>query len=421
MRFFNSEYFTYRNNKLYCEDVNLSQIAQEIGTPTYVYSKKFMQDSFSNYHNAFKSVNHKIFYACKANFNINIIRLFSDLGAGVDVNSAGEFYRARKAGVSTDKLILSGVGKTRSEIKLALEHNIFLIKAESISEIEIINEIASGLKKVANIAIRVNPNVDPVTHPYISTGLAENKFGVDETLAYDIFSKANKLKNIKLIGIDMHIGSQITIIEPYVEAVSKLVNMVKNLRKRGIYLSHIDIGGGMGIIYENEKNFTPKELADSILPILSESECEIFLEPGRSLTANGGCLLSEVLYLKNNLDKNFLIIDAAMNDMLRPSLYNTFHHIQPVEISESEEFIADIVGPICESGDYLGKKREIIKPKSGDLIVIMSAGAYGMVMSSNYNARTRPPEVLVDGDTYSIIRKRETFEQIIQNEDVVLV
>ncbi len=419
MELFDSNYFTYNNNKLFCEQISLESITKEVGTPAYIYSNKFFIDRYQEFQNAFKGIKHRIFYACKANYNINVIRLFNDLGAGIDINSAGEFYRAVKAGISTNNMIFSGVGKTIEEITLALENDLLLIKVESVGEIELINTIAKKLGKVAPIAIRVNPNVDPVTHPYISTGLAENKFGVDETLAIEIFINAAKLENIKLLGIDMHIGSQITNVGPYVEAVAKLVELVKILKDKGITLTHLDIGGGMGIKYLNENPLSPNDLANSIIPVLKDLDCEIFFEPGRLLTANGGCLLSEVLYVKNNLNKNFLIVDAAMTDLLRPSIYKAYHHIQPVDISNDEEFVADIVGPVCESGDFLGKEREIKKCRSGDLIAIMSAGAYGIVMSSNYNARRRPTEILVDGDNYSIIRKRETYEQLMQNEDLI--
>jgi len=419
MRYFESEYFGYRNNKLHCEEVDLSKIANEVKTPVYVYSKDFMQNSYLEFSKAFSKIKHRIFYACKANFNISIIKLFNDLGAGIDVNSAGEFYRGIKAGVSPKDMIFSGVGKTEDEIKLAIENDILIIKSESVGEIEKINKIASEMGKVAPIAIRVNPNVDPATHPYISTGLAENKFGIDETSAVEIFRFAAQLENIELVGIDMHIGSQITKLEPYIEAIGKLVNIATILGDKGIKLTHIDIGGGMGIKYLDETPFSPQEFADAILPVLSKTDCEIFIEPGRSLTANGGCLLSEVLYVKNNLDKNFLVVDTAMNDILRPSIYKAYHHIQPVDRLENEDIVADIVGPVCESGDFLGKQRTIKKCKSGDLIATMSAGAYGMVMSSNYNARRRPAVVLVNGNNYSIIRKRETYDQLMQNEQLL--
>lgn len=407
MQLFNSEYFTYKEKKLFCENVSLEKIAQEVATPVFVYSKKFLIDRYKELNNAFENIPHKIYYACKANYNINIIKLFNDLGAGIDVNSAGEFYRSLKAGVNPKNLIFSGVGKTKDEIELVLENELKLIKAESYGEIELINNIAKKLGKIAPIAIRVNPNVDPATHPYISTGLAENKFGIDETTAIEIFTKAAKLGNIQLLGIDMHIGSQITKIEPYIEAAEKLVKLVEELKAKGISLTHIDLGGGMGIKYLDEKPFTAKEYADAVIPILKKTDCEIFIEPGRYLTANSGCLLSEVLYVKNNLDKNFIIADAAMTELLRPSIYKAYHHIQPVNISINEEFTADIVGPVCESGDFLGKHRKIKKVKPNDLLAVMSAGAYGMVMASNYNARLKPAEVLVDNEKFYIIRKEK--------------
>ena len=416
MQLFESGYFTYKNNELFCENSSIESIANSVDTPVYVYSKKFMVDRFNEFHSAFQTIDHKIFYACKANFNIQIIKLFNELGAGIDVNSSGEFFRAKAAGVDPSNMIFSGVGKTEEEIKLALENDIKLIKSESIEEINLINEIAGKLNKSAPIAIRVNPNVDPVTHPYISTGLAENKFGVDESTALNIFIHASELDNVKLLGIDMHIGSQITKIDPYVQSVSKLVDLVHKLKEKNILLTHIDIGGGIGIKYNDEQPFTPAELADVLIPILSKTDCEVYLEPGRSLTANGGCLIAKVLYQKSNLDKNFLVVDAAMNDLLRPSIYKAYHHIQPVNITTNEEYTADIVGPVCESGDFLGKNRNILKCSKNELIAVMSAGAYGMVMSSNYNARRRPAEVLVEDDTFTIIRKRETFDQLIQNE-----
>lgn len=419
MKFFNSEYFVYKNNKLYCENVDLTKIIENTSTPVYVYSKKFFIDHYIKFEQAFSSLNHKIFYASKANYNINVIKIFSRLGSGIDVNSAGELFRALHAGVDPKNIIFSGVGKTKEEIKLALEKNILLIKTESLQEISLINKIAKSLNKIAPIAIRVNPNVNPATHPYISTGLAENKFGIDETSAIQIFTEASKMTNINLTGIDMHIGSQITKIDPYVEAVDKLVDIVNKLSKINISLSHIDIGGGMGINYNEEIPFTPKELADAIIPKLEKTKCKIFFEPGRYLTANGGCLLSKVLFVKQNLDRNFIIIDAAMNDLLRPSIYKAYHHIQPLEIKNDKNLVADIVGPICESGDFLAKQREIISLKPNDFLAIMSAGAYGIVMSSNYNARRRPSEVIVDGDNFYVVRERETYEQLLMNEKII--
>jgi len=416
MKLFESEYYTYKKNQLYCENVNLRNIAENVGTPVYVYSKKFIEDRYHEYSNAFKDINNKIFYASKANFNLSIISLLNDLGAVIDVNSAGEFYRAKKAGVDPQNMIFSGVGKSEEEIQIAIKNNIKLIKSESLDEIKLVDGIAGKLNKKAPVAIRVNPNVDPSTHPYISTGLAENKFGIDESNAIEIFNKAGQMQNISLVGIDMHIGSQITTIDPYKEAIEKIIRLVEEIKKLGIGLSHIDIGGGMGIKYDNENVFSIKSFADIIIPLLAKTDCEVYIEPGRSLLANSGSLVSKVLYSKKNLDKNFLVVDAAMNDLLRPSIYSAYHHIQPLQKGMYEDIIADIVGPVCESGDFLGKNRTIENCRGGDFIAVMSAGAYGMVMSSNYNARCRPAEILVDGDDYRIIRKRETYDQLVLNE-----
>ncbi len=419
MDYFKSEYFTYKNNKLFCENVSLDEIAKKVATPVYIYSKKFFEDHFILFQNAFSKINHRIFYASKANYNINVIRLFNRLGAGIDVNSAGEFYKAIKAGVSPKDMIMSGVGKTDEEIEICLEHDILLIKAESIQEIKQINKLAAKIGKVAPLAIRVNPNVDPETHPYISTGLAENKFGVDETIAKDIFVEASKLSNINLLGIDMHIGSQITKVDTYVEATKKMVSLFNELKQEGIILKHIDLGGGIGVQYNNEEIFSVEDFARAIIPIVQNIDCEILFEPGRYLTANGGILLSKVINTKENLDKNFVVIDSAMNDLLRPSIYKAYHHIQPVSIFDRTDILADIVGPVCESGDFLAKNRNITRCEKDELLAIMSAGAYGIVMASNYNARRRPAEVLVDGENFHIIRNRETYEQLTMNENLI--
>jgi len=420
MKYFNSEYFPYENNEMYCEKASLTEIAQKFGTPLFVYSKKFFVDQYKELSTAFKDINHKIFFASKSNFNINVIKTFSDLGGGVDVNSAGELYRALKAGVDPKNILLTGVGKTDDEIRLGLEKDVFLIKAESEEEILVINKMAEELGKVAHVAIRVNPNVDPQTHPYISTGLAENKFGIDAALAYDVFIRCSKLDNIKLTGIDMHIGSQITKIEPFVEATIKMAELFKKIQSAGIPLKHFDIGGGIGVLYKDEIPFTPNEFAEKLIPIFMQMDAEIMFEPGRFLTANGGVLLTEVLFTKeNSLGKNFTVVDAAMTELLRPSIYKSYHHIQPVVKNNESEIVTDIVGPVCESGDYLAKNRTIPKVSRKDILAVMSTGAYAMVMSSNYNARRRPPEILVDGDQYYSIKSRETFEHMLYDEKLL--
>lgn len=421
MKHFKSDYFKYINDELHCENVNLKHLAEEFGTPLYVYSKNYFIDRFKELDEAFKLVNHKIYFASKANFNLSVIKTFYEAGSGVDVNSAGEFYRAIKAGVNPKDILLTGVGKTDDEIALGLQKGVFVIKAESLEEVYVINDIAAELDMIAPIAIRVNPDVDAETHPYISTGLAENKFGIDSIYAYDMFLECAKLSNIELVGIDMHIGSQITKIEPFVEATLKMAELFKKIKAAGIPLKHFDIGGGIGVIYNEENPFSPKELAEKLVPIFMQLDAEIMFEPGRFLTANGGVLLTNVLYTKtNSLGKNFIVVDSAMTDLLRPSLYKSYHHVQPLEKIDNIDFIADIVGPVCETGDYIAKEREITMVGRGDKLAIMSAGAYGMAMASNYNGRRRAAEIIVDGDEYKLIRSRETFSHLIFDEETHL-
>ena len=421
MKHFKSDYFTYIDDQLHCEKVNLSQLTEEFGTPLFVYSKNFFIDRFKELDDAFKLINHKIYFASKANFNLSVIKTFYEQGSGVDVNSAGEFYRAIKAGVNPKDILLTGVGKTDEEIALGLEKGVFVIKAESLEEVYVINDIAAELNIIAPLAIRVNPDVDAQTHPYISTGLAENKFGIDSVYAYDMFVECSKLSNIELVGIDMHIGSQITKIEPFIEATLKMAELFKKIKATGIPLKHFDIGGGIGVLYNDETPFSPKELAEKLIPIFMQLDAQIMFEPGRFLTANGGVLLTNVLYTKtNSVGKNFIVVDSSMTELLRPSLYKSYHHVQPIENIDNIDFEADIVGPVCETGDYIAKQREITMVGRGDKLAIMSAGAYGMAMSSNYNGRRRPAEILVDGSEYKVIRSRETFRHLIFDEEALL-
>jgi diaminopimelate decarboxylase len=420
MHYIETEYINYKNHQLYVEDVNVNQLAKEFDTPLYIYSNNHFINQYRQFENAFRDINHKIFYAMKSNFNLSVINTFVKLGSGVDANSEGELYRALKTGVDPLKVILTSVGKTKNEIKLGLEKNVLMIKAESEEEIELINKIAGEMKKVAPVAIRVNPDVDAKTHPYISTGLSSNKFGVDSKTALSIYKRRKDFPHIKFTGIDMHIGSQITSIDPFVEAVEKLSELYFEIQKDGLKLEHFDIGGGIGISYDDEKTFSINEFAERTIPLFKKLDCEIIFEPGRFLTANGGILVTEVLYNKRNGEKNFLVVDAAMNDLLRPSIYQAYHHVQPIEIFENRKnIIADVVGPVCESGDYLARDREIVESKLGELLAVMSAGAYGMVMTSNYNARRRPAEILVNGDKYTVIRSRETFDHLIWDEKIV--
>jgi diaminopimelate decarboxylase len=419
MSLIESDFFYYINNELYCENVKVNDIVDVTKTPVYIYSKKAFQNHYKLFAEAFKDINHTIFYASKSNYNLNVIKIFEQLGAGCDVNSAGEFIRALKGGFTPDRILLTGVGKTYEEIKMGIELGVKMIKAESWQELEAISKIAVELGKNVPVAIRVNPNVDPKTHPYISTGLKENKFGVPYKDAINYYINAQKLPGIELKGIDMHIGSQITVIEPFVEAVKKMQELILKLKESGIPLEHFDMGGGMGVPYKNEQSFSPFKLAAALMPIFKNLNMEIFFEPGRYLTANAGILVATVLYTKVNNDKNFIVTDTAMTDLLRPSIYNAYHHIQPVINKNYDIIVADIVGPVCESGDFLGKAREIQKLEQNDRIAVLSAGAYGMVMSSNYNGRRRPPEIIVDGDKYYTTRSRETYDYLLYDEHLI--
>lgn len=420
MKYFETDFIKYINNQLFIEDVEVEKLAKEFGTPLYIYSKNHFIKQYKDFENAFSSIKHKIFYAMKANFNLSVINTFVQLGSGIDANSEGELFRALKTGIQPSKIILTSVGKTKDEIRLGIEKDVLMIKAESEEEIELINKIAGELNRTAHVAIRVNPDVDAKTHPYISTGLSNNKFGIDSRSALRIYKRRKEFGNIKFTGIDMHIGSQITHIEPFVEAINKLSELYFEIKKDGLTLNHFDVGGGIGVTYNDESSFTIENFANKTVPIFKKLDCEIIFEPGRILTANGGILVTEVLYNKKNGNKNFIIVNAGMNDLLRPSIYQAHHHIQPVLKDENKkDIVADIVGPVCESGDYFAKNREISESKSGEFLSIMSAGAYGLVMSSNYNARRRPPEILVDKDKYTVVRSRETFDHLIWDEKII--
>ncbi len=413
------ENYSYKNNNLFCEKVSLNSIAAEVGTPFYVYSKKSCVDRLHEFETSFKDLDHKIFYAVKSNSNLNIMKLLYSAGAGLDVNSGGELYRALKIGADPKNLLFTGAGKTEDEILMGLRSNIFLFKAESIQEIELMNRLAAAEKKKARIAIRINPNVDPKTHPYITTGLYESKFGIDEQAALETFKLADTLPNIEVVGIDMHLGSQITQLSVYQDAIIIMNKLIEKIREAGIQITHFDIGGGFGVQYKAEYAPSAREFSEGILSLLKKSNCKIFMEPGRYLTADSGALVSKVLYTKEHREKNFLIIDAAMNDLLRPALYRAYHHILPVEQSNEEPLKYDIVGPVCETGDFLALDRPMPKLKQGNLISIMSCGAYSSVMSSNYNSRRRVPEVIVDDDKFYVARFRESYDDLFKNETII--
>jgi diaminopimelate decarboxylase len=420
MNYFETEFIRYENNQLYVEEVSAEELIKKFGTPLYVYSRNHFINQYKKFDTAFKEIDHQIFFAMKSNFNLSVIDTFVKLGSGVDVNSEGELFRALKTNVSSNKIILTGVGKTKNEIRLGLEKNVLMIKAECEEEVELINKIAGEMNIVASVALRVNPDVDAQTHPYISTGLSKNKFGIDTETAMSIYRRRNQFRNIQFTGIDMHIGSQITSIEPFLEAISKMSEMYFTLKSEGLNLKHFDIGGGIGVEYNSEKSFSIEEFASKTIPLFKKLDCKILFEPGRFLTANGGILLTEVLYNKRNGNKKFVIVDAAMNDLLRPTIYQAYHHIQPITKFENrDDLSADIVGPVCETGDYFARDREISETKSGEYLAVMSAGAYAMTMASNYNARRRAPEIIIDGEKIIIARSRETFEHLLWDEKII--
>lgn len=412
-------HFSYQNGVLCAERLPLTQIAQQFGTPAYVYSKAAFTENFSAYADACKRHERDdapslICYSVKSNSNLAVLNLLHRLGSGFDIVSGGELLRVLAAGGNPKKIIFSGVGKTVEEMKLALSHDILCFNVESIPELHRLNEVAEGMGKQAPISLRVNPNVDAKTHPYISTGLKENKFGVAFEDALSTYRLAASLSNIRVAGIDCHIGSQLLDDAPLLEALDRLIELVDKLDQEGIRLHHIDIGGGIGISYNGDKPVAISHYIERLFARLNDwrikrhqgKPIQVIFEPGRSISGNAGVLLTEVQYLKPGAAKNFAIVDAAMNDLMRPAMYEAWHGVQPVMQREAKTYVYDIVGPVCESGDWLARGRELAI-EQGDLLAIMSAGAYGMTMASNYNTRPRPVEVMVDGDRAYLVRKRE--------------
>jgi len=408
--------FQYREEQLYCEEFPVQDIAREVGTPFYLYSLNTLENHFRAFDGAFSKIDHIVCFSAKANSNLAILRIFVRLGGGVDVVSGGELFRAMRAGVRPDRIVYSGVGKRPEEIEYALEFPILMFNVESSQELVAIDRIAGKMGTKAPVALRVNPDVDPRTHPYVSTGLKKNKFGINIQKSLDEYILASTLPNVNVIGVSCHIGSQLTEVGPFVEAVRRIKELVAKLRTAGINIKYMDLGGGLGITYNQEDPPHPREYAQSLLNELSGIDCTLILEPGRVIVGNAGILVTRVLYTKEGGEKNFIIVDAAMNDLIRPSLYGSYQRIQPVRRSERWEIIADVVGPICESGDFLAKDRQLMKVEGGELLAVMSAGAYGFTMSSNYNSRPRVPEVLVDKDRFFIIRQREEYDDLIKGE-----
>ena len=410
------EHFSYKDNSLLVEDASIASIAERYGTPCFIYSKAALEQNYQAYEKAFEGHSHLICYAVKANSNLGVLNVLAKLGAGFDIVSGGELDRVIAAGGDTKKVTFSGLGKTTQEIYKALDKGIHCFNIESEAELFRINEIAVNKSQVAPISIRVNPDVNAETHPYISTGLKENKFGLSMEKAIQLYLHATKMKGICIKGLDFHIGSQLTSIKPILDALDRVLTLNDQLISRDIIIEHINIGGGLGVTYEDEIPPTPNELILAVKDKLHSNNLKIVVEPGRSIAANAGILVTKVEYLKNHEDKNFAIIDGAMNDLIRPALYGAWQKIVPVKKTEGNENTTyDIAGPICESADVLGKSRSL-NINAGDLLAIKSAGAYGFVMSSNYNTRPRAPEIMISGSGVHLIRERETVSDLFQNE-----
>ena len=408
-------YFGFKKGELFCENVKVSSIAKKAGTPVYIYSKKTVVEHFRKINEAFAGIDHLICYALKANANMGIIKTLQKEGCGADIVSGGELYKALKAGISPEKIVYAGVGKTKEEIETAIKNRIFMFNIESLPEAERINAVAAKLKKTVEVAIRINPDVDADTHHYITTGKKENKFGLNISKAIEIYKAVAGFKNLRVTGIHTHIGSQITTVEPYVLTLKKVIALRQELFKYGIVINRLNIGGGLGIIYKNETPSTPAGFAEKVLPLLRPLGVKVIMEPGRFIVGNAGILVAEVQYIKKGEVKNYVILDAGMNDLIRPSLYDAFHDIVAVK-KTAGKLKADVVGPICESGDFFGKSRMLPKVQEGDLLAVMSAGAYGFSMASNYNCRRKPAEVLVDGNKFKVVRKRESYADLLKGE-----
>jgi diaminopimelate decarboxylase len=423
--------FHYRDNKLFCEESDLAQIAEAYGTPLYVYSRHTVLDHFRRLNAALKGLDHEICYAVKANSNLSLLRLLAESGAGFDIVSGGELYKVLTSGGSASKCTFAGVGKTREEIAYALHNEVLSFNVESEGELLTIQEVAKSLDKIAPIALRVNPDVDAATHKYISTGKSQNKFGIGLDRIEAVYEIAAGLSHIKIVGIQTHIGSQIRESKPFVEALQKLVPLVKRLRER-YGIEFFSIGGGIGIVYEGSlesgreewwsdqttrQGMTIEEYVNAVGPLLADIGIRVLLEPGRFLVGNAGILLCRVLYVKETPVKRFVIVDAGMNDLIRPALYDGYHEIIPIERNPKlDPIIADVVGPVCESGDFFALDRKIAGCQAGDLLAVMSAGAYGFSMASNYNSRPFPAEVLVNGDNYQLIRRRQNYADLVELE-----
>lgn len=409
------DHFQYQNGRLHAEAVDLATLAEGYGTPAYVYSRATLERHYRVFNEALAELPHLICYAVKANSNLGVLNVLARLGSGFDIVSAGELARVLAAGGDPQKIVFSGVGKKADEMRAALEANIRCFNVESVAELTCLNAVATEMGRRAPVSIRVNPDVDANTHPYISTGLKENKFGIDIAIVEQVYRDAADMPGIELVGVDCHIGSQLTELEPFLDALQRLLKLIDRLGEAGIQLQHLDLGGGLGVRYRDETPPLPADYATALLPYIRDRGLELFIEPGRAIAANAGVLLTRVEYLKPTEHRNFAIVDAAMNDLMRPALYGAWQDIVPVLPREGQAMNYDIVGPVCETGDWLGKERELVL-EEGDLLAIRSAGAYGFVMSSNYNSRPRAVELLVDGEQIHVVRERESVESLFTSE-----
>lgn len=411
------DYFNLRDGELFAEEVPVNELAERFGTPLYVYSRATLERHYRAFDDAFGDHPHQICYAVKANSNLAVLNVLARLGAGFDIVSAGELQRVLAAGGDPNKVVFSGVGKTAEEMELAIREGIHCFNVESAAELELLNLVAGEQNTIAPVSIRVNPDVDAQTHPYISTGLKENKFGVDIEQAPALYQRAREMAHIEILGVDCHIGSQLTGLSPFADAVDRVLNLVKTLKDDGIEIRHLDLGGGLGVVYQDETPPSPAEYVKTLLQHLPD-DMPVHIEPGRAIAANAGLFVTRVLYLKPTEHKNFAIVDGAMNDLIRPSLYSAWQEIIPVQPHDADCRNWDIVGPVCETGDFIGKDRAL-SLEAGDLLAVRSAGAYGFSMASNYNSRNRAAEVMVDGDQACQVRQRETFADQIRGESTL--
>ncbi len=410
--------YSYINNELSCGDIKLADIAADVGTPYYCYSLPTLRRHIKAFEEPLKDVSHQTCFSMKSNANMAILSFMGSMGLGADVVSGGELFKAMKASIPPERIVYSGAGKTAAEIDMALEAGIMMFNIESPEELDVVNERAGAIGKKAPIAIRVNPDVDPRTHPYISTGMKKNKFGIDIEGSIAQYIKAKNLPYVETVGIDCHIGSQLTEISPFRDAAERLRILVGKLKENNITLKYLDLGGGLGITYSNEEPPQPKDYAKAVIEEVGGLGLKLVFEPGRVLVGNIGVLVTSVQYRKVTPAKTFVIVDAGMNDLVRPSLYDAYHEIKPLVDRDADVERVDVVGPICESSDFLAKDRDLPLVGRGDMLAVMSAGAYGFAMSSNYNARTHLPEVLVDGNRYFVVRKRQTYEELISGETI---